>query len=126
MPLGGALTAPIGVFVSGHTHGPALAEFNGPTGERGAVVNSGCWLRQLQPVPAWLAAPPVFVARFVQTHVRVYWSDGMQVELWEHPRAAPRRLRVAERLAIVGRVPPQPDADAVPHVRGRALVMPDR
>ena len=67
-PLGDGRPGEIGVFVSGHTHAPALSEF----GESGVVVNSGCWLRQLQPLPARLAAPPVFVSRFVQTHVRVY------------------------------------------------------
>ncbi|HEY9378865.1 MAG TPA: metallophosphoesterase, partial [Jiangellaceae bacterium] len=100
-PLGGDLAVDVGVFVSGHTHAPALTHFDGPTGHRGAVVNSGCWLRQLQPVPAHYGAPPVFVSRFVQTHVRVYWAGGaIQVELWEHPRPARQRLRVVERLAV--------------------------
>jgi UDP-2,3-diacylglucosamine pyrophosphatase LpxH len=117
-PLGGHLTAPIGVFVSGHTHAPALTRFDGPTGHRGAVVNSGCWLRQLQPVPARLGAPSVFVSRFVQTHVRVRWDQGaIHVELWEHPRPASQRLRVVERLAVAGRLPAQPDEDEAPRVR---------
>jgi choline dehydrogenase-like flavoprotein len=61
-----------------------------------------------------------FLSRFVQTHVRVYWDDGaIQVELWEHPRTAPRRLRVAERLAVAGRFPAQPDGDPAPRVRAR-------
>jgi hypothetical protein len=122
-PLAGALTAEIGVFVSGHTHAPALTRFTGPAGQEGAIVNSGCWLRQLQPVPAHLGAPPVFVPRFVQTHVRVYRDSGaIQVELWEHPRRSGWRLRVAEWLAVVGRLPAEPDADAQPRVRARASV----
>jgi hypothetical protein len=40
-----------------------------------------------------MGATPVFVSRFVQTHVRVYRStSGIEAELWEHPRAAKRRL----------------------------------
>ena len=109
----------IAVFVSGHTHAPFLTEFE-RHGRRGALANSGCWLRQLQPVPARLAAPPVFVSRYVQTHVRVRsGEDRIDVELWEHPRPAPVHLRVSERLAALGRLPPQPDVDAVPRVRQR-------
>jgi hypothetical protein len=51
-------------------------------------------------------APTVFASRFVQTHVRVYKKDdAIELELWEHPRLASTTLRVAERLAIAGRVP---------------------
>jgi UDP-2,3-diacylglucosamine pyrophosphatase LpxH len=122
-PLGDALAAEIAVFVSGHTHAPALTEFKGPSGHPGAIVNSGCWLRQLQTVPARFEAPPVFVSRFVQTHVRVYRAGGAtQVELWEHPRPAPQRMRVAERVLIAGRRPAEPPEDASPHVRARASV----
>jgi hypothetical protein len=121
-PLGGDLTAEIGVFVSGHTHAPSLTGFDAATGFRGALVNSGCWLRQLQPVRAHLGAPPVFVSRFVQTHVRVYWDGGsMQVELWEHPRPSPQRMRVVERLAVAGRRLAEPEG-AHPRVRARASV----
>jgi hypothetical protein len=45
----------------------------------------------------------VFVPRFVLTHVRVLADpDGLRVELWEHVRQAPSRLRWIERLAILG------------------------
>jgi UDP-2,3-diacylglucosamine pyrophosphatase LpxH len=123
-PLSGGLTAEIGVFVSGHTHAPDISEFDGPGGERGVVVNSGCWLRQLQPVPARLGAPPVFVSRFVQTHVRVYRLEGeTQVELWEHPRPAVQRMQVVERLALLGRAPAEQPDDAAPQVLGRSAVV---
>jgi UDP-2,3-diacylglucosamine pyrophosphatase LpxH len=119
-PLADALDAEIGVFVSGHTHAPVLTHYDGQSGRRGALVNSGCWLRQLQAVPARLGVPPVFVSRFVQTHVRVYRDDGtVQVELWEHPRRVTQRLRVAERLALAGRVPAEPDVAASPRIRTR-------
>jgi UDP-2,3-diacylglucosamine pyrophosphatase LpxH len=118
-PLSGGLTVQIEVFVSGHTHAPALTQFEGPTGGRGAIVNSGCWLRQLQAVPARFGAPPVFVSRFVQTHVRVYWDGGIQAELWEHPRPSSQRMRLAERLAVAGRLPAEPQAGAPPFVRAR-------
>jgi UDP-2,3-diacylglucosamine pyrophosphatase LpxH len=122
-PLSGALTSEIAVFVSGHTHAPSLTQFDGPTGNRGVIVNSGCWLRQLQPVPGRLGAPPVFVSRFVQTHVRVYRGDGAtQVELWEHPRPSPRRLRAVERLAVVGPLPAEPEHRARPRVRQRTSI----
>jgi UDP-2,3-diacylglucosamine pyrophosphatase LpxH len=122
-PLAGDFSGEIGVFISGHTHAPALTQFQGPTGQEGVVVNSGCWLRQLQPTPARLGAPPVFVSRFVQTHVRVFRDEGaIAVELWEHPRPSAQRMRVAERLAVVGRFPGEPEDDAPPRVRAQARV----
>jgi UDP-2,3-diacylglucosamine pyrophosphatase LpxH len=122
-PLADGLPGEISVFVSGHTHAPSLAEFDGPAGTRGALVNSGCWMRQLQPVTAHLRAPAVFASRFVQTHVRVYRDPaGIQVELWEHPRPSPQRLGVAERVAIAGRLPPEPDRDSWRQVRARTAV----
>jgi UDP-2,3-diacylglucosamine pyrophosphatase LpxH len=122
-PLSGSLTSGIAVFVSGHTHAPSLTHFDGPTGNRGALVNSGCWLRQLQPVPGRIGAPPVFVSRFVQTHVRVYRDEGaIQVELWEHPRPSPRALRVVERLAVLGRLPAAPEHGSPPRVRQRTSI----
>jgi hypothetical protein len=62
------------VFVSGHTHAPSSARLQRDNGTTVAVVNTGCWLRQLQPVPARFGAPDVFVPMFVQTHVRVHRS----------------------------------------------------
>jgi UDP-2,3-diacylglucosamine pyrophosphatase LpxH len=122
-PLSDSLTSEIAVFVSGHTHAPSLTHFDGPAGYRGALVNSGCWLRQLQPVPGRFGAPPVFVSRFVQTHVRVYRDDrAIQVELWEHPRPSPRQLRVVERLAVVGRLPAEPEHRAPGRVRERTSI----
>jgi hypothetical protein len=104
-PLAEASPGDIRVFVSGHTHAPSLTQF----GERGVLVNSGCWLRQLQRVPARLGAPPVFISRFVQTHVRVHRAPaGLEVGLWEHPRPARQRLLLAERLAVLGRLPSEP------------------
>jgi hypothetical protein len=76
------------------------------------VVNSGCWLRQLQPVRAHFRAPAVFAGRFVQTHVRVARRDNaIAVELWERPRSAAQHLRIVERLAIFGRLPPEPQPE---------------
>ena len=82
------------------------------------VVNSGCWLMQLRPVPARFGGPPVHVPGFVQTHARVY-PEGSEVvaELRGRPKPAPRRLRVAERLAVLGRPPARPAADANPGFR---------
>jgi UDP-2,3-diacylglucosamine pyrophosphatase LpxH len=105
------------IFVSGHTHAPSLDRYEQPSGGKGAVVNSGCWLRQLQPVRAHFGAPTVFASRFVQTHVRVYKKDdAIELELWEHPRLASTTLRVAERLAIAGRVPNQPKEGTSPRI----------
>jgi UDP-2,3-diacylglucosamine pyrophosphatase LpxH len=110
----------IDVFVSGHTHVPALSRVPRNSGESVIMVNSGCWLRQLRPVPARFGGPPVYVSEFVQTHARVYLEGAeVQVELWEHPKPAPRRLRAVERLAVLGRLPAQPTADAKPRVRMR-------
>src|ERR671916_2197734 len=45
------------VFVSGHTHLPSLDEVERPDGRRAVMVNSGCWLRQLQPVSPHIKGP---------------------------------------------------------------------
>ncbi|MDQ3710521.1 MAG: hypothetical protein M3387_14695, partial [Actinomycetota bacterium] len=108
----------IDVFVSGHTHAPSLSEVRRDNADAAIVVNSGCWLRQLQPIPAHFGGPPVFASRFVQTHVRVFLGNpGVRVELWEHPKPARVSLRAAERIAILGRLPAQPAEDARPRVR---------
>jgi hypothetical protein len=108
----------IDVFISGHTHAPSLSEIRRENGEAAIIVNSGCWLRQLQPIHAHFRGPPVFVSKFVQTHVRVFLGDSVvHVELWEHPKPAPVRLRVVERIWILGRLPAQTAEDAEPRIR---------
>ena len=103
----------VDVFVSGHTHLPSLSEIERPDGRRCAAVNSGCWLRQLHPIRPHLKGPPVFVSRFVLTHVRVFAEgDALRVELWEHPKPARQSLGRIERLLSWGRRPPQPSPDA--------------
>ncbi|QIN81691.1 hypothetical protein GBA63_02865 [Rubrobacter tropicus] len=105
--------ATVDVFVSGHTHLPSLHEIERPGGRRCALVNSGCWLRQLQPVSPRLKGPPVFVSKFVLTHVRVMAEDGvLRAELWEKPKPARQRLTRLERLVSLGRRPSQPAPDA--------------
>lgn len=121
-PLSGPFDGEVVVFVSGHTHAPALATFRRPDGGDGVVVNSGCWLRQLQPVRARFHAPAVYVNRFVQTHVRVRrTADGIAVELWELPRPSEQSLLPVEKLAILGRMPAEPPDDAAPHVKSAGL-----
>jgi UDP-2,3-diacylglucosamine pyrophosphatase LpxH len=108
----------VNVFVSGHTHLPSLEEIEQPDGGRVVVANSGCWLRQLQPVPPHLKGPPVYVSKFVLTHVRVYARDGLlRVELWEHPKPARQSLTRLERLLSWRRRPPQPPPNAEPRIR---------
>jgi UDP-2,3-diacylglucosamine pyrophosphatase LpxH len=124
-PLAAELSGATAVFVTGHTHAPSLTRFDGADGSRGVLVNSGCWLRQLQPVAAHLGAPHVFVGRFVQTHVRVYRNvEGLQVELWEHPRRAAERPPLAERIAIAGRGSRAPAENGSPRIRARAVASP--
>jgi Calcineurin-like phosphoesterase len=115
-PMAGDLSAPApAVFVSGHTHAPALSELTAADGRRVVLANTGCWLRQLQPVPAWLGGPPVFVPAYVHTHLRVRSSpEGVTVELWDQPRPAERPLPWIERAAIAGRMPPQPPGGRPP------------
>jgi hypothetical protein len=115
-PLAASLPSPISVFISGHTHAPALSSFARPGGGEGIVVNSGCWLRQLHALPTHLRAPQVFHNRFVQTHVRITRRDGaVDVALWGHPRPSSQALRTVEWLAVAGRVPPEP-TDLTPRV----------
>jgi UDP-2,3-diacylglucosamine pyrophosphatase LpxH len=111
------------VFVSGHTHAPAVSELARADGRTTVIVNTGCWLRQLQPVPARLGGPPVFVPTFVHTHVRVRSDhDGVTVELWDHPRPAERRLPWIERVAVAGRMPGQPPTGAGPRLLARRVL----
>jgi UDP-2,3-diacylglucosamine pyrophosphatase LpxH len=114
----------IDVFVSGHTHLPSFEEVERQNGRSHAVmVNSGCFLRQLQPVSPHLKGPPVFVSKFVLTHVRVF-AQGAQLraELWEQPKPARQRLSRIERLLSWRRRPPQPPAGSKPRVRTSATV----
>jgi UDP-2,3-diacylglucosamine pyrophosphatase LpxH len=111
------------VIVSGHTHLPSLDELEKSNGKRGVMVNSGCWLRQLQPVSPHLKGPPVFVSKFVLTHVRVCVQDSsLRVELREHPKPAEQRLTRMERLLSLYRRPPQPPRGSKPRVRKAAAL----
>jgi UDP-2,3-diacylglucosamine pyrophosphatase LpxH len=122
-PLGTFAGSDVAVWISGHTHAPALEEFRRQNGEAGVIVNSGCWLRQLQPTKAHLRAPAVFVNRFVQTHVRISLHNGaVNVELWEWPRPSAQDLLPVERLAILGRLPAEPEKGAPPRVVASASV----
>lgn len=115
--------ATIDVFISGHTHLPSLEEVERSDGRRAVMVNSGCWLRQLQPVSPHLKGPPVFVSKFVLTYVLVSARDGeIGVELWEHPKPARQRLSRIERLISWRRRPPQPASGSGPRVRARATL----
>jgi UDP-2,3-diacylglucosamine pyrophosphatase LpxH len=113
----------IDVFVFGHTHMPLLTEMERPDGRRAVIVNSGCFLRQLNPVSRQRKGPPVFVSKFVLTHARVYVRDGsLHVELWEHPKRARQKLSRIERLLSWGRRPLEPSSDASPRVRASATL----
>jgi UDP-2,3-diacylglucosamine pyrophosphatase LpxH len=121
-PLAARLPSPISVFISGHTHAPALSAFARPAGGEGFVVNSGCWLRQLHALPTRFRLPPVFHNRFVQTHVRITRRDGaLDIALWGHPRPSSQSLRTVEWLAVIGRLPPEP-TDLKPRVVASASV----
>ncbi len=108
----------IDIFVSGHTHLPSLSVVEEPEGGERILVNSGCWLRQIQPVKPIIAGPPVFVSKFVLTHARVFVRDGeLRVKLWEHPKPAEEHLTRFEKLFSAGRRPSQPGPDSRPRVR---------
>jgi hypothetical protein len=113
----------LAVFVSGHTHAPAMSELVRADGRTTVIANTGCWLRQLQPVEAWLGGPPVFVPAWVHSHVRVRpGQDGLTVERWEHPKPAERQLPWIERAAVAGRMPPQPPPGAAPRLVATRVV----
>ena len=87
------------------------------------MVNSECWLRQLQSVSPHLQGPPVFVSKFVLTHVRVFVrGSSLQVELWEHPKPAEQHLTKIERLLSFNRRLPQPPAGSKPRVRASSTL----
>jgi UDP-2,3-diacylglucosamine pyrophosphatase LpxH len=113
----------IDVFVSGHTHLPSLSETERADGRRAVMVNSGCFLRQLQPVSPHLKGPPVFVSKFVLTHVRAFVQENaLRVELWEQPKPAKQRLTRIERLLSWGRRPGDALPDSKRRVRASATV----
>jgi hypothetical protein len=113
----------IDVFVSGHTHLPSLTAMERADGRRAVMVNSGCFLRQLQPVSPHLKGPPVFLSKFVLTHVRVFVREGaLRVELWRQPKPARQRLTRIERLLSLGRRPQVPLPDSKPRVQASATV----
>ena len=113
----------IDVFVSGHTHLPSLVEVERQDGEHAVMVNSGCWLRQLQPIVPHLKGPPVFISRFVLTHVRVFVENSsLRVELWEQPKPAEQHLTRVERLFSWKRRPPQPPRSSKPSVRAASTL----
>jgi hypothetical protein len=112
----------IDVLVSGHTHLPSFEEVETPEG-RALMANSGCWLRQLQPVSPHLKGPPVFVSKFVLTHVRVCAQDAqLRAELWEQPKPARQRLTRLERLLSWRRRPSQPPAGSKARVEASGTV----
>jgi UDP-2,3-diacylglucosamine pyrophosphatase LpxH len=116
-------TTTVDVFVSGHTHLPALSQAERPQGGRAVLVNSGCFLRQLHPISPRPKGPPVFVSKFVLTHVRIFVRDGaLRVELWEQPKPARQSLTRVERLLSYGRRPAQPAPDAEPRVLASATL----
>jgi UDP-2,3-diacylglucosamine pyrophosphatase LpxH len=123
-PLSDAVTnEEIAVFVSAHTHSPSMTHLVRADGRKVVIVNTGCWLRQFQPVPARLGAPPVFVPTFVLTHVRVHCgADDVTVELWSRPKPAERRLSWTQRVAIAGRIPEQAPPDSRPQLVDREAV----
>ena len=119
----GVDSADIAVSVSGHTHSPSSSSLVRSSGATTAIVNTGCWLRQLRPVKARFHAPQVFVPVYVQTHARVRCSDeGVTVELWRRPKPAPMSLPWIERVAIVGRSPIAADTAAAPRVIDRQVI----
>jgi hypothetical protein len=80
-------------------------------------------LRQLQPITPRLKGPPIFVSKFVLTHVRVFAQEGLlRVELWEQPKPARQTLTRFERLVSIGRRPPQPPKGEKPRLLASATV----
>jgi hypothetical protein len=90
------------VLLHGHTHQASFSRLGG-----GHVsVDSGCWIRALVPVRAWLGLPPVFVPTYPCTWIEVDpASQGVEVRLWERRVAVPRRLFAGERLLARGKLP---------------------
>jgi len=113
----------IDVFVSGHTHLPSFSKLEREDGKPCVLVNSGCFLRQLQPVTPHLKGPPVFVSKFVLTHVRVFVEgEDLHVELWERPKPAHQNLTRMERLLSSGRRPSQPPPGSKPRIMESATL----
>jgi UDP-2,3-diacylglucosamine pyrophosphatase LpxH len=90
------------LLLHGHSHQAAFTHL-----DKGRVaVDSGCWIRALVPVRAWLGLPPVFVPAYPCTWIEVQTpAQGATVALWERSVAIQHRLNLVERLLARGPLP---------------------
>jgi UDP-2,3-diacylglucosamine pyrophosphatase LpxH len=90
------------LLLHGHSHQAAFTHL-----DQGRVaVDSGCWIRALVPVRAWLDLPPVFVPSYPCTWIDVQTTaQGATVALWERSVAIQHRLNLVERLLTRGPLP---------------------
>jgi UDP-2,3-diacylglucosamine pyrophosphatase LpxH len=108
------------VLLTGHTHRDALVA----DGHGRVVADSGCWVRALVPVRAWLALPPVFVRSYPCTWVELTPGvHGVEVALWRWPLAVTRKLSLVERLAMRDRPPSR--RGGLPELVSSAVATPD-
>ena len=99
------------MLLHGHSHQASFTELDGGK----VAVDSGCWIRALMPVRAWLGLPPVFAPAYPCTWIEVDTSvEGVRVALWQRDVEIRRRLNLAERL--LARRPLPPVAPSPPRV----------
>lgn len=85
----------IAAFIYGHTHAPSVRRI----GER-AVINTGTWIKQFEPVPVWLGVlPRVYVPSYRLSSFRIVEEAGrIVIEYREIEKQPVRELTWLQRL----------------------------
>jgi hypothetical protein len=90
------------LLLHGHSHQAAFTHLDAGR----VAVDSGCWIRALVPVRAWLGLPPVFVPSYPCTWIEVQTTaQGATVALWERLVAIQHQQNLVERLLARGPLP---------------------
>ncbi|MEJ5329315.1 MAG: metallophosphoesterase [Desulfobaccales bacterium] len=93
------------IFIYGHTHFPSLRQLG-----RRAVINTGTWLKRLDPVaPRMGFLPHVYVPFFCLNYFRISQVEGrIAIDYRKIPKDPPQDLSLLQRLLIWGkRRPPE-------------------
>jgi predicted phosphodiesterase len=96
------------IFIYGHTHQPSLRRL-----EKGVVINTGTWLKQLEEAPPRLGfLPAIYVPFFCLNYFKISALDGrIAIDYRKIDKEQPRDLSLLQRLLVSsrgGRVPPAP------------------
>ncbi len=85
------------IFVYGHTHFPSVRQF-----DRRAVINTGTWLKRLEPVAPRLGfLPHIYVPFFCLNYFKVSEvEDRIAIDYHKIPKDPPRDLSLLQRVLV--------------------------